>query len=125
VDLASWGSRLAFWILTVAVAAGSVLALWHLRATGEGTRPPFIAGVLHGIVGAIGFVVLLLALRGPARGIAAGVGSFGTVAAVLFGGALLTGVSLLLLRRKTVVMTIHAGIAITGYVLFLAWNALG
>ena len=102
-----------------------MLALWHLRATDEGTRPPFTAGVAHGIVGTVGFVLLLLALRGPLRGVAAGVGSFGTVAAVLFGGALLTGTALLLLRRKTMVMTIHAGIAITGYVLLLAWNSLG
>ena len=104
--------------------------LWHLRAADEGDRPPFVAGVAHGVAGAVGFVVLLLALREPARGVGAGVGSFGTVAAVLFGGALLTGVALLLLRRKTVaiktvVMTIHAGIAITAYVLLLAWNALG
>ncbi|MEA2745672.1 MAG: hypothetical protein QOG25_4043, partial [Acetobacteraceae bacterium] len=32
---------------------------------------------------------------------------------------------MLLLRRKATMMTIHAGIAITGYVLLLAWNALG
>ena len=125
----------AVWVLTVAVTAGTVLALWHLRAADEGARPPFVAGVAHGVAGAVGFVVLLLALRGPARGVGAGVGSFGTVAAVLFGGALLTGAALLLFRRKTVaiktvaiktvVMTIHAGIAITAYVLLLAWNSLG
>lgn len=73
----------------------------------------------------IGFGFLLFALRGPPGGVDAGVGSFGTVAAVLFAGAVLTGVLLLLVRRKAVVMTIHAGIAITGYVLLLAWNALG
>jgi hypothetical protein len=110
------------WVLTLAVAAGSALALWHLRGT---SRPPRVAGIAHGVVGAAGLVVLLLALRGPARGVAAGVGSFGTVAAVLFGGALLTGGVLLLLRRRGVVMAIHAGIAITGYVLLLAWNSLG
>jgi hypothetical protein len=44
---------------------------------------------------------------------------------VLFSAALLSGLGLLLLRRKGVVMAVHAGIAITGYVLLLAWNSLG
>jgi hypothetical protein len=111
---------LAVWVLTVAVAAGSGLALWYLRGV---SRPPFVAGIAHGLVGAAGLVVLVLALKGPPRGVQAGVGSFGTIAAVLFGGAVVSGV--LILRRSPVVMAIHAGIAITGYVLLLAWNALG
>lgn len=69
--------------------------------------------------------MLLLALRGPARGTAAGVGSFGTLSAGLFAGAGLIGVLVFFKRRNGVVMAIHAGIAITGYVLLLAWNALG
>ena len=115
----------AVWVLTVAVAAGSVLALWHLRAADGATRPPVAAGIGHGVVGAAGLAVLLLALQGPARGVGAGVGSFGTVSAVLFVAALLTGFVMLLLRRNGVVMAIHAGVAITGYVLLLAWNSLG
>lgn len=107
------------------MAAGTVLALWHLRATDAASRPPLAAGIAHGIAGAVGLAVLLFVLRGPERGVAAGVGSFGVTAAVLFAGALLTGLVLLALRRKTVAMAIHAGIAITGYVLLLAWNALG
>jgi hypothetical protein len=116
---------LAVWILTLAVAAGTALALWHLRATEDTARPPFVAGIAHGAVGAAGFVILLFALRGPPRGLGAGVGSFGTMSAALFAGALLTGIVMLLLRRKAVVISIHAGIAITGYVLLLAWNSLG
>lgn len=112
----------AVWVLTLAVAAGTGLGLWHLRDLG---RPPLLAGVAHGFVGAIGLGVLLLALRGPARGVANGVGSFGLVSACLFAGALITGVVRLLLRRKPVVMAIHAGIAITGYMMLLAWAALG
>lgn len=112
----------AFWVLTLAVAAGSVLALWHLRGT---SRPPIALGIAHAVVGAAGLGMLLLALRGPARGVAAGAGSFGTVAAVLFGGALLTGVALLLWHRKGAVMAIHAGIAIAGYVMLMAWVSLG
>jgi hypothetical protein len=101
------------------------LALWHLRATESASRPPLIAGIAHGVVGAAGLAILLLALRGPARGVGAGVGSFGTIAAVLFAAALLSGVGLLLLQRKGIVIAIHAGIAISGYVLLLAWSSLG
>jgi len=115
----------AVWVLTLAVAAGTGLALWHLRATDSASRPPLFAGIAHGVIGAIGLAFLLLSLRGPPRGVEAGVGSFGTVSAVLCAGALLTGIAMLILRRKTVAMTIHAGAAITGYVLLLAWNSLG
>jgi hypothetical protein len=116
---------IAFWTLTLAVAAGIGLGLWHLRASESGSRPPLAAGIAHGTVGAIGFCVLLFALRGPPRGVGAGVGSFGPMSAVLFAGALSTGISMLLLRRRVIVMAIHAGIAVTGYVLLLAWNTLG
>jgi hypothetical protein len=64
-------------------------------------------------------------LQGPARGVDAGVGSFGIVAAALFAGAALTGIVLLLRHRKGLVMAVHAGVAISGYVLLLAWNSLG
>lgn len=113
---------LAVWVLTLAVAAGTALGLWHLR---DGARPPLLAGIAHGVVGAVGLGALLLALRGPPRGVANGVGSFGLASACLFAGALVTGVVRLLLRRKPVVMAIHAGIAITGYMMLLAWAALG
>ena len=98
------------------------MALWHLRAA---SRPPLIAGIAHGTIGAAGLAILLLSLRGPPRGVDTGVGSFGTIAAILFAAALLTGAALLLLRRKGTVMAIHAGLAITGFVLLLAWNSLG
>jgi hypothetical protein len=42
----------------------------------------------------------------------------------LFAGAILAGL-ILLFRRNGTVMAIHAGIAITGYVLLLAWYSLG
>jgi hypothetical protein len=115
----------AFWVLTLAVAAGSALALWHLRAAEGAARPPIVAGVAHGLIGTIGLALLLVALRGPPRGVDAGVGSFATVSAVLFAGALLSGIVMLLLRRRGLLIAIHAVIAISGYVLVLAWNALG
>ena len=116
---------LAVWLLTVAAGAGSILALWHLRAA-EGVRtPPPAAGIAHGLVGVAGLVALVFALRGPPRGVDTGVGSFGIVAAVLFAAAALTGLAVILLRRRQLVMAIHASIAITGYALLLAWNSLG
>ena len=98
---------------------------WHLRATDETSRPPLGAGIAHGVAGAVGLAFLLLTLNGPARGVAAGAGSFGMWSAVLFAGAILTGGLSLLLRRKGIVLAIHGGIAITGYVLLLAWDSLG
>ncbi len=72
--------------------------------------------------------LLVLAVLGPARGVASGTGAFGLVAATLLGVALLVGLTLpVLMRRKpavsATVMAIHAGIAITGTVIFLAWAA--
>ena len=112
-------------LLTIAVAVGTGLALWHLRGTDGG--PPAMVGLLHGVIGAIGLGVLLLVLRGPARGVAAGAGSFGTTSALLFGAALVTGIAVLMRRQRVpaVLIAIHSGLAITGYVLLLAWNSLG
>jgi hypothetical protein len=117
-------ASIAFWVLTLAAAAGVVLALWHLRAADGPPPPPLAAGIAHGFVGAAGIVALFLALQGPARGVSTGVGSFGVDSAALFAAALLTGM-VLLFRRKGSLMAIHAGIAITGYTLLLAWHALG
>jgi hypothetical protein len=115
----------AVWILTLAVAAGSALAIWHLRVNESGgRRPPVGVGIAHAVVATIGLGALLLALRGPPRGVANGAGSFGTIAAFLFAAALITGIALLLLRQP-LVMAIHAAIAITGYAVLLAWASLG
>lgn len=114
-------------ILGVAVLAGTALALWHARASEGGvSRPPSILGIAHGILGVTGLAVLLLALRGPVRGANAGVGSFGRWSAWLLIGALLAGLLILIPRQKvsTVTILIHGGLAITGYVLLLAWDAL-
>ena len=88
-------------------------------------RLPIGAGIAHGTLGVVGLGLLLFALQGPARGIDTGVASFGTTSDALFAGAALTGVIMLRLRRKAIVMAVHAGIAITGYVLLLAWYSLG
>ena len=116
----------AITVLTLAVAAGTLLGLLHLRATDGATRPPVAAGVAHGLCGLIGLVLLLPVAFGPPLGAAAGAAAFGPVSAWMFAGALLSGAAILLRRRRNpaVLMAIHAGIAITGYVMLLAWYSL-
>jgi hypothetical protein len=104
---------------------GVTLALLYLR----GRRSP-ILGIVHGLAGAGGLGLLVVALQGPRRGDAMGVGSFGAVAAALFGIALALGLIIPLLHRLTrpfagVVIATHASVAITGFVLFLAWVSIG
>jgi hypothetical protein len=122
--------RTAVIVLSAAVTLGIVLALWHLRPA-EGRRgPPWPIGLLHGALGIAGLGVLVVLVQGPRRGDAMGVGSFGTTSAVLFALAVAAGVAVPLLIRRNphvtaVVIPMHAGLAITGYVLFLAWSSMG
>lgn len=120
-------SSAATWLLTLTVAAGTILALLHLRASEGIGHPPLWMGVLHGLAGVVGLGVLLVALRGPERGIASGVGGFGRTASWLFAGAVASGVLVWIRRRKgpAIPVILHAGIAVTAWVLLLAWNALG
>ncbi|HEY8290031.1 MAG TPA: hypothetical protein VIG49_12240 [Acetobacteraceae bacterium] len=113
------------WIMSLTVVAGVILALWHMR--GGSARPPALAGVAHGVAGAIGLGTLLLALGGPVRGVAFGAGSFGSTAAWLFAAALLSGGVIWWRRRDSpaVLMVVHAGFAVTAWVLLLAWASLG
>jgi hypothetical protein len=118
----------SFTLLLTAAALGSVLAALSLR---PGLPPPApMYGVLHGCLGAGGFVALLIALRGPPRGVAMGVGSFGALAAVLLGVALLAGLIMLAVRARVrqvpgLIIGIHATIAISGIVILAAYTLLG
>jgi hypothetical protein len=113
---------LAFAILSATVAAGIVLALLHLR----GSPRHGAVGALHGVAGAAGLVALLLALRGPPRGVLTGVASFGAIAAALAAVALAAGLAVAVLARRShgavgLVIGTHATLAITAYVLLLAY----
>jgi hypothetical protein len=106
------------------VALGVTLALRHLR----GGRWP-VVGIVHGLLGAVGLGLLVIALQGPRRGDAMGVGSFGIAAAVLFGIALAFGPFIPLLKNRArrfagLLMATHATAAITAFVLLLAWVSL-
>jgi hypothetical protein len=114
----------AFIVLAIAVLLGSVLAVLHLR---EGTAPPpWLFGVLHGLIAIAGLGLLALALRGPPRGVAEGVGSFGTIAAMLLGLAALIGLMQLAARLRQrwlsgALIGAHATLAIGGFIVLLVY----
>ncbi|HTI80111.1 MAG TPA: hypothetical protein VL614_06630 [Acetobacteraceae bacterium] len=118
----------SFTLLLIVAASGSVLAVLGFRF--EVPPPAQVYGVLHGCLGAGGFAALLMALRGPPRGVAMGVGSFGAIAAVLLGVALLAGLIMLVMRARVrqvpgLIIGIHATIAISGIVILTAYTLLG
>jgi hypothetical protein len=120
---------LAFVLLLIAALLGTVLAALHLRTLPA--KPPGRAlGALHGLLGLTGLGVLLLALRGPPRGEALGVGNFGRIAAVLLAAALLAGVGVLAARLRYrrvpgLVIGVHATIAVSGVVILAAYTLIG
>ncbi len=84
----------------------------------------------HGVLGAAGLVVLVVALsRGvPASGL--GTAGFGPAAAVLFGIALALGISIALAsfgrrRPAATLVGVHASLAIGGLVVLWALISLG
>jgi len=120
----------SFYVLSAAVLAGVVLALLHLRATSAAQRPPWTAGAVHGVGGVIGLALLLIALRGPPRGVLSGTGSFGLQAAGFLGAAMVAGIGIIVLARRgsqsiSLMMVVHGLLAMTGYVLLLAYVSLG
>ncbi len=112
-------------VISATAALGFVLALLHGLHRTRGLR---VAGPLHGILGACGLVLLLFALRGPARGVAYGAGGFGTMAAVLLGCAILAGLFVararLRARDPMVAIGLHATLAIFGLVLLAAYASI-
>lgn len=112
----------SLWIVSAAALLGVVLTLLHGTGRRGGLR---IGGPAHGLIGASGLALLVLALRGPARGAAYGVSGFGTTAAILLGCAVLLGLLVLRsrLRRRDpmFVIGVHATVAIFGLVLLAAY----
>jgi len=119
----------SFYVLCVTALLGVLLIGLHLRATGPAQLPPWQVGAAHGVLGAAGVAALLLALRGPARGIATGSSSFGWQSAVLLVAGLVAGAAIPVLARRQerpppVALVAHGGLAITGFVLLWAYSAL-
>lgn len=117
---------LATILLGLAVALGAILAIRSLRAAR--LAPTFLAAA-HGLVALGGWILLLAALRGPARGVATGTASFGAIAAILLGAAALAGVALFATRARGArfrggLIGIHATLAVSGFVILLVYALL-
>ncbi len=113
----------AAWLLAAGALGGLVLVgLYQLPSARRLAWP----GMIHGLAGLAGFVLLVLGLRGPARGVQQGVGSFGIVAAVLVGLALLVGATVAWSRwRRTAPsllgIGVHATLGVAGLVMLAAY----
>jgi hypothetical protein len=122
-------SLAAFVIVAIAVLLGSVLGALHLQSEGR-TAPPWLLAALHGLLGIGGLGCLILALRGPARGLNQATGSFGIIAAALIALAALLGVGFMatrLLKRRPVgvLIGVHATLAVSGFVILAAYVFAG
>jgi hypothetical protein len=111
-------------VLTVTALGG--LCLFALY---QWTRPAgrvWLPGVAHGGLGLAGFVLLLIGLAGPPRGVATGSGQFGMIGAVMIGVGFMFGVLLAAARWRggppsAMVLGIHASIAVGGLVMLAAY----
>lgn len=119
----------AFDVFAVVVLLGSALAVLQLRANGA-APPPMLVGLLHGVLAIVGLCCLILALRGPPRGVAQGMASFGLIATVLLAGAALAGAGMLAARvlkkrMSGTMIGIHATLAVSGFVVLAAYVFAG
>jgi hypothetical protein len=109
-------------LVSAAVLLGLYLGLLFLR--GE-RRQGLIA--LHLLLGFGGLESFIMLLHGTPDGAAAQPGSYGMVAAALFGGAGFIGFTAPLLRRSPIaanmMLAAHVGVGALGFALFLAWVA--
>jgi hypothetical protein len=118
----------AFDLLAMAVLAGAGLAILYLRR--QGAVPPGWLAAMHVIFALAGLGCLLLALRGPPRGLEQGIGSFGAIAAVLLALAALAGAALLAARigrRRPAELLVgaHATLAVAGFVILAVYVLAG
>jgi len=116
---------LATVLLGVTAAVGTALAIAVAR------RAPWPRAVtlLHGGLALAGYGLLVAAVSGARRGAATGTASFGLVAIVLLSGAVLAGIALALLRRRkpglfSMLVGVHATLAVSGFVILLAYLLL-
>lgn len=127
----------AFLVLLAAALLGALLALGFLRAGDD--MPTFVAalrpharglGLVHGSLAGAGFLLLLAALKWADFNPPVGAQGFGRLAAWLVGAALLVGLAILTLGfarrgKASLLVALHAGIAISGVVVLMARVLLG
>jgi hypothetical protein len=111
----------------VTVCLGMWLGALYLVREEAPKRIP-ITGLVHGSAGALCVLLLLLALRGPPRGVHTGAGafgwaSFGLLATALLGGATILGFHLRRRGAPTLLIAMHGMLGAAGGILLAAWWA--
>ena len=118
---------LALALLSLAVLLGVAIGI---RFLGDRRLPSRTVGAVHGLLGASGLSALILSLvNGAGTGDRYGTASFGPAAAILAALAALAGAGIALLGRRTprrigLLIGVHASLAVTAYVLLLAYAFL-
>jgi len=116
-------------ILGIAVLLGSALAVVHLRTDGA-VAPTWKLAALHGVVAVVGLGCLALGLRGPPRGLEQGTASFGMIAVALIAAAATLGAGLVATRLRQrrlpgLMIGVHATLAVSGFVILMAYILAG
>jgi hypothetical protein len=121
---------LSLYLLGAAALFGTGLAVWYLQSEGRRLPHAVFAG-MHACLAMAGLTVLLVALTAPPRGAAMGVSGFGRVAAGCLILTLLTGMLPLSARLRhrrlplpSLVIGLHATLAVSGVVILAAYYAL-
>ena len=114
----------AAWVLTVTALLGVAVLLLPLYRPALASS--WLPGAVHGVCGVSGVLLLALSLGGPRRGVSMGAGSFGVVAAWLFGAALALAALMAAarLRRRppsALAIGLHATLAVGGLTLLAAY----
>lgn len=119
---------LAVWSFTIVVFLGTALAIQILRRPTH--APSRLLAWLHGVAALLSYGMLVVALKGPARGAATGTQSFGLTAAILLLVAAAIGLLSLVLhyrrrRMPGVAIGVHASVAVFGYVILAVYLLAG
>jgi hypothetical protein len=121
--MVSW----ALWLLSAALVIGVVIGL---RFASGRRLPSRAIGAVHGLLGVSGLAVLIFAfVNGVAASDKYGAASFGPASAALGVLAVLAGAGIAVLGRSStrgigLLIAIHASLAVTAYVLLLAFDLL-
>lgn len=109
------------WVLGAAVLAGLGLAgLWL-----QERRPAWWLGAVHGVVGLLGSVMVVLVLARASDGQGFGRLAAWFVGIALAGGGVVTVMQVLRRRPPGLVVALHATMGVAGFVLWLAFGAAG
>jgi hypothetical protein len=104
--------NIAILLFALSAAGGLLLATLHFR----GKNRPWPLAILHGLLAASGLVILLVAVAGGGAPEQAKLASILFVAAAL-GGFLLFAYHLQKKRLPSLVVVIHAGVAVAAFVI--------